>query len=1023
MSVSPSPASAAAAGKGPLPAGSKSISFTRFAPCPDDANIDVLTISGLTLDQDQVEAVVGHLRSSSPDRSVTISFHSCQIRGTKAHAFFTRLVEEIREHRIHTLNIHTLELERNTFDPLGFRFFASNISHIAPALVTLSLHFNRLTDSCLSQLSRYVFAAARATVQHLFLSQNEIGDYGVQVLAASLGPHLPLRSLSLAGNEITDKGCVALAAACRSLGQLQLLDLSTNSIEEQGIAALAMLLDASPSLSCLRLAGNDCRNRSALQGLVDAATKHRARVTELDISNTGLDGEVQIPEGTGNILSKGSKLQAAEPGPTSEPATPGPGPMFSELSIMRGAGAPGPGMSAAAAVATPPLGPLPSERFLRRRTKSQAGARSMSREFLRRLTNDGTLEPPPGPPATPAALATVTGPAGSAASHPAAAPSPVLPGLKSATEPLGDRISVGMPLFSTGLLSSSASGAAPESLLVIGGGGGGSFSGVKNGIISLDVSEAEAVANGARSHVKAGFRTSTGSQVVQCMAVSDECQLVACGLDAMLQLYAYSPSGMKSIGMALANQEVHQKNTSGYLVSLWLCNNTTSPDYQGHDPALHLLVRLSLPEADGSETAAPLEIDHLAFAAVPTASGAGPNDPDSPLGRTAEELVLVAVTRHLQLFWHVRSFFPEGTDPEARASCLAPVESVQISSLIFRMAIPALKPGQSTSSRMWMRTCSLIPGPYPDTVDVLTAFNRADRKFSELTLSRLSLRRQVSARTISVAGPSPEIRGLDPDGHPTQQPALAPVLHQEDVVMSMAPVTSCAIRSKLISAASVPRLLAVESLAGGGIRREYYAGLGLSDGSVSLARLVVDAPAWQASFVERGWVVGQASIELVASKLGLHDLPISSVAMRPRVVGLGKSAPPGAAGAAEAATAATAASLTLERFDVALFTVSPDSTLRLTELSVPGYRADRRRAALLRAALYTLVGLLVLGLVVALVLLVAADPEGVGALVAAARSALGLSAGTDIAGPVSPVPTPALAQLPGFDAGHLHAEL
>lgn len=102
-------------------------------------------------------------------------------------------------------------------------------------------------------------------LQHLDLNnltENHIGDKGVEKLAEKFPELQCLQALDLSQNNITDAGAEKLAAALPSLHSLQTLSLYNNNVCDMGAEQLANILPDMPSLEALHL---DC-NRITCTG-------------------------------------------------------------------------------------------------------------------------------------------------------------------------------------------------------------------------------------------------------------------------------------------------------------------------------------------------------------------------------------------------------------------------------------------------------------------------------------------------------------------------------------------------------------------------------------------------------------------------------------------------------------------------------------------------------------------------------------------------------------------------------------
>jgi Ran GTPase-activating protein (RanGAP) involved in mRNA processing and transport len=90
----------------------------------------------------------------------------------------------------------------------------------------------------------------------LKLGYNNLGDRGVEILAAGISEHRALESLDLGFNNIGDEGCRALAKAIPLDGTLHTLYLAGNLIGEDGALSIADVIRKGSSLRHLYMTGN-----------------------------------------------------------------------------------------------------------------------------------------------------------------------------------------------------------------------------------------------------------------------------------------------------------------------------------------------------------------------------------------------------------------------------------------------------------------------------------------------------------------------------------------------------------------------------------------------------------------------------------------------------------------------------------------------------------------------------------------------------------------------------------------------
>nr|XP_012311495.2 ribonuclease inhibitor isoform X1 [Aotus nancymaae] len=204
-----------------------------------------------------------------------------------------------------------------------------------PALMELSLRSNELGDagvrrvlqalqssSCkiqkLSFQNCYLTAAgcgvlpgtlrSLPTLQELHLSDNPLGDAGLQLLCeVLLDPQCHLEKLQLEYCGLSPASCEPLAAVLRAKPDFKELTVSNNDIEEAGVHVLCQGLKDSPCrLETLKLencgaTSDSCRD---LCGILASKTSLR----ELALGNNKL-GDVGIAELCPGLLHPGSRLK------------------------------------------------------------------------------------------------------------------------------------------------------------------------------------------------------------------------------------------------------------------------------------------------------------------------------------------------------------------------------------------------------------------------------------------------------------------------------------------------------------------------------------------------------------------------------------------------------------------------------------------------------------------------------------------------------------------------------------------
>jgi Ran GTPase-activating protein (RanGAP) involved in mRNA processing and transport len=144
--------------------------------------------------------------------------------------------------------LQELHLSDCNLDDQGLSILAESLGQQKRGLADLSLCENQITCSGLRAL---VYTVALSTVTNLDLSQNSILDEGASFLAETLRLQtLPsLAHLHLTECRISDDGILALMSALEENETLEFLDLDNNAFSVQGYLALASSL---PNIKGLR---------------------------------------------------------------------------------------------------------------------------------------------------------------------------------------------------------------------------------------------------------------------------------------------------------------------------------------------------------------------------------------------------------------------------------------------------------------------------------------------------------------------------------------------------------------------------------------------------------------------------------------------------------------------------------------------------------------------------------------------------------------------------------------------------
>jgi len=133
-------------------------------------------------------------------------------------------------------------------------------------LQSLELHGFFLHSEDLPELCRSLSKCT--SIEQLFLSNNNLQDYGVSYLAKVLSRHntFKLRQLTLYNNNIGDFGAQCLSDALLGSPHLETLNLQMNFVKDLGVSYFVDALRRSnftayPSLRKIVMSGNQCTER------------------------------------------------------------------------------------------------------------------------------------------------------------------------------------------------------------------------------------------------------------------------------------------------------------------------------------------------------------------------------------------------------------------------------------------------------------------------------------------------------------------------------------------------------------------------------------------------------------------------------------------------------------------------------------------------------------------------------------------------------------------------------------------
>ncbi|XP_076133115.1 NACHT, LRR and PYD domains-containing protein 12-like [Alosa pseudoharengus] len=190
-----------------------------------------------------------------------------------------------------------LDLSHNDLRDSGVQLLSMGLFSPHCKLQTL-----RLAECKLSENSWKIVATVLQSPNSLIeldLSHNDLRDSGVQLLSMGLfSPHCKLQTLRLADCKLTDTSCEIVASVLQSPNSLQQLDLSDNDLGDFGVQLLSKGLSSSNcKIQTLRLA--DCKLTDRSCEIVASVLQSPNSLQQLDLSDNDL-GDLGV-----QLLSKG----------------------------------------------------------------------------------------------------------------------------------------------------------------------------------------------------------------------------------------------------------------------------------------------------------------------------------------------------------------------------------------------------------------------------------------------------------------------------------------------------------------------------------------------------------------------------------------------------------------------------------------------------------------------------------------------------------------------------------------------
>ncbi|KAF2240083.1 RNI-like protein [Viridothelium virens] len=239
------------------PSGTKEVaSFIRDHP----NKIETWYLAGNCINESSFKSLVNSLVTSETITNVWLKRNP--LGPWSAHDIF-RLITQ-------TPNLRTLDLDQTELGDAGVATIFKELSAFAEAnpikplpLRHLYLNANGIGASAAAEISRFLGVASCA-LESLYLSNNPLGDAGINALSSQLSTNSSLRRLSLQSIGLKDSGAISLFTSLTPHPNLRTLDVSQNSATEDlnsrynyltasVVPTLVSLISHSPHLEYLDL--------------------------------------------------------------------------------------------------------------------------------------------------------------------------------------------------------------------------------------------------------------------------------------------------------------------------------------------------------------------------------------------------------------------------------------------------------------------------------------------------------------------------------------------------------------------------------------------------------------------------------------------------------------------------------------------------------------------------------------------------------------------------------------------------